>query len=90
MTGRMSFLIFAILVLAGPRTSSQRTTNFNGFELVDKQGDVASRRLSRSLRIPWNIYSARSKRKPNARDLRHPRRRLPYYPEPGNFPEWRS
>lgn len=41
MTRRISFffLVVAVLALSQP-LSSQRTTNFNGFELVDKQGNI--------------------------------------------------
>ena len=41
MTRRISFffLVIAVLALSQP-LSSQRTTNFNGFELVDKQGNI--------------------------------------------------
>ena len=41
MTRRISFLILAFVILAGSRpVRSQRATSFNGFELVDKNGDI--------------------------------------------------
>jgi hypothetical protein len=41
MTGRVSFLILAFVILAGFQpVRSQRATSFNGFERVDKNGDI--------------------------------------------------
>jgi hypothetical protein len=41
MTGRIAFLFLAIVVLAGPQpVNSQRAENFDGFQLVDKEGNI--------------------------------------------------
>src|SRR5260370_37964223 len=41
MTGRISFVILTLVVLAGYQpVNSQRTDRFNGFELVDKTGNI--------------------------------------------------
>jgi hypothetical protein len=44
MTGRISFVILTLIVLANHRLlNSQRTDSFNGFELVDKTGNIRKR-----------------------------------------------
>lgn len=41
MTGRISFVVLALVVLAGYQLiNSQSTDSFNGFELVDKTGNI--------------------------------------------------
>jgi hypothetical protein len=43
MTARMSFVVFALVLMAGSYQSvkSQKTGSFNGFELVDKAGNIS-------------------------------------------------
>src|SRR5580704_12138003 len=44
MTTRLSLLILSIIVLAGSQpVHPQRTASFNGFELVDKDGNITKK-----------------------------------------------
>ena len=74
MTRWISFVVLAlvalVLVAGSQPVNSQRTQNFNGFELVDKQGNI---RKPTEYRDRYELHSAGSEGKRDARNVCHAR-----------------
>ena len=89
MTGRISFLVLAIVVLAGSQpVSSQRTASFNGFELVDKTGNI---RKPADYRDGYELLGTYTVLDPNKGNQMHVTYATPgtaaYYRKTGKFPD---
>jgi hypothetical protein len=90
MTARIPFFILVFLVLIATDSrpvSSQRTTNFNGFELVDKQGNIRKPADYRDLYEFLGTYTVLD---PNGNQM-HVTYATPgtaaYYRKTGKFPD---